>query len=876
MEDNEEDLDEDLEEEPIKQDEDKEVEEDEVDDVDNEDDTNMEVDEEDEDDSLDDNEDECWDIMSPSNVEQIHPDDLEEMDLKWQIAMLTMRARRFLKNTGRKLNLIDNDSVSFDKSKLECFNCRKRGYFTRECRAPKGLDNMSRDVTRKTVLVETPNSSALELGYNVVPPPHTGLFPPPKSNLSSIGLEELFNEPKTEKSKDKSNEVEPKSVRKHSDAPIIKDLLSDDEEEEVEKQEVKPSINRITFVKATTYNNPKETVKPLEQSKQNTHRKSEPHSFVQRTNKKLTALKNRYTNKKIKTIWVKKINTAKPKAAVNAAKAKAKYNVVKGKRGNVVKASACWVWKSKHNVLDHVSRHNSASITLKKFDYVDARGISKVLVTKPHNKTPYELFHGGPPAIRFLRPFRCPVTSLNTIDHLDKFDGKANEGFFVGYSLNCNAFRVFNSGTMIVEENLHVRFSENTPNHLDSLKASNDAGKEKEPNIDYILLLFLTADSLLSTTSKSSYDNEFQPLNDGAKRVDEDLSKENKCNAQREEDSTNNTNIVNIVTLIINAASSNGVNDHPLEQVIGDLYSAPQTRRMSKNLEEHGLVGTVIPRIDNKDLQNYLFACFLSQLEPKKEEVYVCQPPRFKDPDFLDKVYIVEKALYGLHQAPRAWYETLSTYLLDNRFKRAQIDKTLFIKRNNGDIQLVQVYVDDIIFGSTKKDMYLDDKETEFAPPVVPTADFNNEPIPLVIKFGHNFHVRKGSSVGALLYRTEKKMAKKFKEDEFHMNVHEYDITALDAAVTKNSSEHSEMKKFVLDLSRQFNDLKEQNCQAEQLSCWEARVRGRIPAELRFEEEPPIYTTSTPRANDPYVVVRDAVMATRDDDDDDITAPRDP
>ncbi|GJW40524.1 putative ribonuclease H-like domain-containing protein [Tanacetum coccineum] len=88
-----------------------------------------------------------------------------------------------------------------------------------------------------------------------------------------------------------------------------------------------------------------------------------------------------------------------------------------------------------------------------------------------------------------------------------------------------------------------------------------------------------------------------------------------------------------------------------------------------------------------------------------EEEVYVCQPLGFKDPEFPDKVYKVEKALYGLRQAPRAWYETLSTYLLDNGFQRGQIDMTLFIKRVKGDILLVQVYVDDIIFGSTRKEM---------------------------------------------------------------------------------------------------------------------------------------------------------------------------
>ncbi|GJS14880.1 putative ribonuclease H-like domain-containing protein [Tanacetum coccineum] len=86
-----------------------------------------------------------------------------------------------------------------------------------------------------------------------------------------------------------------------------------------------------------------------------------------------------------------------------------------------------------------------------------------------------------------------------------------------------------------------------------------------------------------------------------------------------------------------------------------------------------------------------------------EEEVYVYQPPGFEDLDFPDRVYKVEKALYRLHQAPRAWYETLSTYLLDNGFQRRKIDKTLFIRRDKGDILLVQAYVDDIIFGSTKK-----------------------------------------------------------------------------------------------------------------------------------------------------------------------------
>ncbi|GJW43263.1 putative ribonuclease H-like domain-containing protein [Tanacetum coccineum] len=90
--------------------------------------------------------------------------------------------------------------------------------------------------------------------------------------------------------------------------------------------------------------------------------------------------------------------------------------------------------------------------------------LNRVLVTKPHNKTPYELIIAISPSINFIRPFGCPVTILNTLDPLGKFDGKAEEGFLVGYSVNNKAFKVFNFQTRKVEENLHVNFLENKPN----------------------------------------------------------------------------------------------------------------------------------------------------------------------------------------------------------------------------------------------------------------------------------------------------------------------------------------------------------------------------------------------------------------------------
>ncbi|KAD3337311.1 hypothetical protein E3N88_32831 [Mikania micrantha] len=87
------------------------------------------------------------------------------------------------------------------------------------------------------------------------------------------------------------------------------------------------------------------------------------------------------------------------------------------------------------------------------------------------------------------------------------------------------------------------------------------------------------------------------------------------------------------------------------------------------------------------------------------EEVYVCQPPGFEDPRFPNHVCKLDKALYGLHQAPRKWYETLSSFLLANHFKRGTIDKTLFFKKSNQHIMLAQIYVYDIIFGSTDESL---------------------------------------------------------------------------------------------------------------------------------------------------------------------------
>ncbi|GJV01081.1 retrovirus-related pol polyprotein from transposon TNT 1-94 [Tanacetum coccineum] len=178
-------------------------------------------------------------------------DNLKEMYLRWQMAMLTMRARRFLKNTERKLIVNGNETIGFDKSKVECYNYHKRGHFARECRALRNQDNKNKEISRRSVPVETTTSTALVscdgldkfenasdslnkliecqiadnykkgLGYkkyNAVP---TGNFMPLTPNLSFIGLDEFVNNPVVKNKK--SDEEVSKVVRKSDDSPIIED-----------------------------------------------------------------------------------------------------------------------------------------------------------------------------------------------------------------------------------------------------------------------------------------------------------------------------------------------------------------------------------------------------------------------------------------------------------------------------------------------------------------------------------------------------------------------------------------------------------------------------------------------------------------------------
>ncbi|KAJ9542614.1 hypothetical protein OSB04_029120 [Centaurea solstitialis] len=434
---------------------------------------------------------------------------------------------------------------------------------------------------------------------------------------------------------------------------------------------------------------------------------------------------------------------------------------------------------------------------------------NRVHVVKSKGKTPYELFKNKKPFIGFFVPFGCPCSILNTKTHLGKFDSKADDGFFVGYSIQSKAVRVFNTVSRTIEESDNVKFNEHTPNvHgtgpdwlfdidslTNSLNMSNavDAGpiiKEKETDTPFVLFPPSTikhqeGDKETEETPQLESNVENEP-GDTSEITQPDLS-------ESDPDDSNLGESLSEEPLHLTRTQKN----HPASQVIGDVASPMITRKQSR---EAGYVNT----------HSGMLSCFLSQNEPKKvldamkdpswieamqeellqfvlqhvwdlvdlpkghrvigtkwifrnktdergiviknkarlvaqgytqeegidyddvfapvarieairlflafasykgfkvyqmdvksaflygtidEEVYVCQPPGFEDPKYPDRVCKLRKALYGLHQAPRAWYDTLSSYLLENKFERGVIDKTLFIKRTKTDMLLVQIYV---------------------------------------------------------------------------------------------------------------------------------------------------------------------------------------
>ncbi|GJS08022.1 putative ribonuclease H-like domain-containing protein [Tanacetum coccineum] len=656
--------------------------------------------------------------------------------------MLTMRARKFLKNTRRKLTVNDNETIGFDKSKVECYNFHKKGHFSRECRALRNQDN-KKEISKRIVHVETSTSTALgscdslggydwsdqaEEGPNYAlmaysssssdskvsndsnfPPPYTGNFMPPTPYLSFTSLDEFVNKLVVENRK--SDEEVSEIVRKNDDAPIIEEwgnpqmdlqdkgvIDSGCSRHMIGNMSYLPDYEEIDGGYIAFGGNPKGGKITRKFPRKNNMYSVDLKNIVPK--RRLTCLFAKATSDESK-LWHRRLGHLNFKTMNKLVKG----NLIRGlpskvfendetciacqkgkqHRASSTKDETSGILKSFitgiENLVDHkvkvIRCDNGTEFKNREMNqFCEMKGIlrqfsvartpqqngvakrrnrtlieaartmladsklpttfwaeavntacyvqNRVLVVKPHNKTPYELFHGRTPTLSFMRPFGCPVTILNTIDHLGKFDGKADEGFFVGYSLNSKAFRVFNSRTRIVEENLHIRLCESTPNVA---------------GVGQISYLILCTNKTLNYEAncylKSSYDDESKPSSVDGKKVDEEPRKDSESNDQEKEDNVNRTTMINAAQQQIE-----------VNELIGDLQSATQIRNTSKNLKEHRITQKGYSCIEGSKLDRG-YAGRASTIQAIR---------RFEDPNIPDRVYKVEKALYGLHHAPRAWF----------------------------------------------------------------------------------------------------------------------------------------------------------------------------------------------------------------------------
>ncbi|GJS57872.1 retrovirus-related pol polyprotein from transposon TNT 1-94 [Tanacetum coccineum] len=360
---------------------------------------------------------------------------------------------------------------------------------------------------------------------------------------------------------------------------------------------------------------------------------------------------------------------------------------------------------------------------------------NRSIIVKRHGKTSYDMFRVRSPDISYFYVFGCPVHIHNHMDHLGKFDEKADDGFFLGYSPVAKAFKnvmqltsmktdpfemmnSLNQGVKLLsalvsvtsEDPLEVTEADNHPalnepnqtesDHFEPVKPQNNVILElinrwsREKHIELVNIIgeplagittrSRIRDSDAASASKCLYVNFLSEME--SKKLIEALKEEGWIIAMQEELNQSKRN-KNKATLV-----AQGYNQQ--EWIDYEETFAPVARLEAIRifLAYAAYMGFMVYQMDVK-------SAFLNG--KISEEVYVQQPPGFESNEFPNHVCKLDKALCGLKQAPRAWYETLSKFLIQHKFVRGTIDNTLFTYKTKSNVIIVQIYVDDIIFGST-------------------------------------------------------------------------------------------------------------------------------------------------------------------------------
>ncbi|GJY86949.1 putative ribonuclease H-like domain-containing protein [Tanacetum coccineum] len=618
-------------------------------------------------------------------------------------------------SSGRKLQFDAKEPVGFDKTKVECYNCHKTGHFAREYRSKGNQDSRRRDPgyllrhisemsardkvglgygnqmhkgvlsyeneifgsvfdSRSSDIEDSPVNNRYAEGMHAVPPPMTGIYIPSRPDVEIDESQYTYGQKQSKSSESDAENCNFASCESNSSVETIESVP-------------KPVANEPKAVSDPKVWSDAPIIEEYESDS------DEEPSFL-------------YPQKEQET-----------PISVNG-----------GIKETVVKASVDCNWRPKIPYKNKISKYNSGSKTSKNVVSKDPLGrpnpTMPVRSENQANKTasPKEANH-----------------SAGTQDNIDagnsKMEAESAQDYFV---LQFGSLSyTFNSAARATSTNIVNTAS--TPVSI----ASPSGG------LSYTDLTNTDQDDSQIPALEDIYDNPSQGIFSNASYDDEGAVA----------DFTNLDTTVNVSPI----PTSRIHTIHPKTQILGDPTSAVQTRsKVNKSSGSYAFVRYIQKqkRNNHKDFQHCLFACFLSQIEPKKiskaledeswvdamqeellqfkiqkiwilvdlpngkrelelsgstgirrmkevlyafckgilKRVYVSQPLGFVDPKYPKKVYKVVKALYGLHQAPRAWYATLSTFLLKNGYRRGTIDKTLFIKKDKKDIMAVQSICDDIIF----------------------------------------------------------------------------------------------------------------------------------------------------------------------------------
>nr|GEW23275.1 hypothetical protein [Tanacetum cinerariifolium] len=691
-------------------------------------------------------------LLDNDDLKHINADDLEEMDLKWQMAMLTMRARRFLQRIGRNLGANGSTSIGFDMSKVKCYNCHRRCHFARECMSPR--DTRSKYTQRRNVPVETSTSNAMVSQCDGVEDIQLLKLDVMLRDNALVELRKKFE--KVEKERDElkltlenfqtslknlskllASQIIDKT-RLGYDNPMFNRIVFDCDELNSSESDVSVPTSPVhdSEIVPTVLNvepSPTKHNKVLSQS----HRPSDPivEDWVSDSEDEFEAVKpvedpTPAANLKKDIPKFGEINGGyvafgrNPKGGKITSKGKIRTNKLdfddvyfvkelkfnlfsvsqmRDKKNNVlfidtecIVLSFDFKLPDENYVLLRVPRENNMyNVDLKN---IVPLGDLTCLFAKA-TLDEYNLWHR-----------RLGHINLKTMNKLVKGTGVKETASVQQYMLlplwsngskdpqNTDVDAAFD----VKEPKSEVHVS---PSSSDKIKKHDKNTKREAKGKSHVEL----------STEVRNLSEEFE---DFSSNCTNEVNAASAPVTAIEPNLTNSTNSFNAAGISNNAVSStfeiNGKSsfvdpsqypDDPNMPALEDITYSDDEEDVGveadfSNLETSITGHTQEEGIDYEEV--FTPVVRIKATRTIKEEVYVCQPLGFEYLDYPNKVYKVVKALYGLHQAPRAWYETLANYLLENGFQRRKIDQTLFIKKQKGDILLVQKKVDGIFISQDK------------------------------------------------------------------------------------------------------------------------------------------------------------------------------